>query len=59
MLRISEMVCRAALIRKESRGAHYREEHPKEDNNNWLKNIVIRKDGCDMKLEVMPINASK
>lgn len=59
MLLVSEMACRAALLRKESRGAHYRDEYPEEDNDNWLKNIVIRKDGCDMKLEVMPIEASK
>jgi fumarate reductase (CoM/CoB) subunit A len=55
MLLISEMVCRAALLRKESRGAHYREEYQQEDNDNWLKNIFIRKERSGIKLEVMPI----
>jgi succinate dehydrogenase/fumarate reductase flavoprotein subunit len=51
MFLVSEMVCRAALKRTESRGAHYREEYSAEDNDNWLKNIVIRKEGPEMKLE--------
>ncbi|NIR13858.1 MAG: fumarate reductase/succinate dehydrogenase flavoprotein subunit, partial [Desulfobacterales bacterium] len=32
MLLVSEMVCRAALLRTESRGSHYRSDYPEEDN---------------------------
>jgi fumarate reductase (CoM/CoB) subunit A len=39
-LAVSEMICRAALLREESRGAHYRTDFPKE-NNEWLKNVRI------------------
>jgi fumarate reductase (CoM/CoB) subunit A len=55
MALLSEMVCRSALLRTESRGAHYRSDYPDEDNERWLKNIRIRKHGSAMKLEAVPV----
>jgi succinate dehydrogenase/fumarate reductase flavoprotein subunit len=42
MLAVAEMVCRSALHRTESRGAHHRADHPRRDDANWLSNTVLR-----------------
>lgn len=43
MLMLAEVVSRAALMRTESRGSHFRTDYPLEDNEYWLKNIIVRK----------------
>lgn len=55
MLLLSEMVCRSALLRTETRGSHCRSDYPQEDNANWLKNIVIRKENDEMMIDMHPV----
>ena len=45
-----EAIIRSALMRQESRGAHYRSDFPKLDDEKWKVNIYCRKEGRDMAL---------
>ena len=55
----AEMTLRAALMRTESRGSHFREDHPERDDRNWLKWIIIKKKEEKMVLSTEPVPIEK
>jgi len=43
-LTTAELMACAALLRTESRGSHYREDHPQQDDARWRTNLIFRQD---------------
>ena len=56
MLLNAEMKLRASLFRTESRGTHYREDHPARDDKDWLAWVLLQRGaGGDMTLRKQEI----
>ncbi|HEU5422334.1 MAG TPA: FAD-binding protein [Nitrolancea sp.] len=57
---VAELVVEAALLREESRGAHYRADFPARDDARWLRAIIQRR-GADGECETsyQPVELSR
>jgi succinate dehydrogenase flavoprotein subunit len=53
---VCEAVLRSALMRQESRGAHYRSDFPDRDDIKWKVNIYCKKRGREMVLFKGPVS---
>jgi succinate dehydrogenase/fumarate reductase flavoprotein subunit len=48
MVKVARMIITSALVRQESRGAHTRLDFPNRDDQKWLGNIVLKRDGTQI-----------
>ena len=56
---VCKAVLRSALMRQESRGAHYRSDFPKRDDSKWKVNIHCIKRGEEMVMFKLPVSKVK
>ena len=59
MLALAETVVASALARTESRGAHWREDFPERNDENWLKHTQIRKTDSGISITYKPVTITR
>jgi len=59
LLDLAEVTTVSALARRESRGAHYREDYPQRNDEDWLKHtMAFLRDG-EIKLQYKPVTITR
>ena len=56
MLDLAEVISMGALMRRESRGAHWRLDYPVRDDENFLKHSLFTKEDDFVKTELIDVN---
>jgi succinate dehydrogenase/fumarate reductase flavoprotein subunit len=56
LVQTARCIVTGALERTESRGAHFREDFPQTDNENWLEHLVLYQRGDKIEIEKMPVD---
>jgi len=52
---VATLVVKTALAREESRGVHYRADYPRQDDQRWLKHIVLTKKLEGIEVSTCPV----
>ncbi len=57
-LYLGEITAKGALARQESRGSHFRTDHPDRDDKQWLRHTASRLEGDDVVLSYTDVDTS-
>ena len=55
MLHVAEVIVEGALVRKESRGSHFRVDFPARDDEHWLRHTLAYRTADGLRLEFKPV----
>jgi succinate dehydrogenase/fumarate reductase flavoprotein subunit len=58
ILDLLECAAQSALARTESRGVHFREDHPDTDNDSWLKESVVKRTDGGFEVTWRPVQTT-
>ncbi len=59
MLRVAEIIVYSALMRTESRGAHFRSDYPERNDEEWLKHTFVNETPTGLKESYKPLAAGR
>lgn len=56
LVQVSELVAMSSLLRRESRGAHYRSDFPEQNDSEWLRHICLSLRNERLVIDYEPVN---
>ena len=56
LLSLAEVEAHVCLERRESRGSHYREDFPNQDDKNWLRSVIVKNVGDKPQLRTIVLD---
>jgi succinate dehydrogenase / fumarate reductase, flavoprotein subunit len=59
MLQVAEVIVFSALARRESRGAHFRNDYPTRNDGEWLKHTFVSETSSGLKECYRPVAAGR